>query len=590
MTSPFCSAGNHFLPDRYVEGRCPHCDNERARGDQCDRCGRLLDPFELGNPACRVHGTPPEPRQTTHAFFRLSAFQAALGEWLSKGKEHWRRWVLSEARSWIEEGLKDRPMTRDLDWGIEVPLPGYETKRLYVWFEAVMGYYTATKEFFRRAGRPDGWKDFWYDPEARHVYFIGKDNVVFHAIIWPAILMGTDDRLVLPFDIPATQFMNISGDKMSASRGRGVWLPDLLERFDPDQIRYYGIATMPELKDTDFEWQDFAQRNNSELLAVYGNFVHRTLTFADKHFGSKVPAAGFLDAADRAILRAIEDQWKKVGRNLEHVHLKDALREGIHLARLGNQYFDQKAPWDLLPKDREACGTAIHVSLRLARALALIMAPFLPASSARLWAALGHETDVHATPWTAALEDVPTEQGLRVGRPLFTKIELPDTAAGPADRLDLRVAEIVEVADHPNADKLYVLQVNLGEERRQIVAGIRADYPAEGLRGRKIALLVNLEPAKLRGVRSDGMLLAGEDDKQVGLVLVPDDAPIGAQILGVSGAPRLTFAEFGKYDLRVGPRGTVEFLGIDGGVRIPLAVGHSELRVDKDLREGTKVH
>jgi len=589
MTSPYCTTDNRFLPDRYVEGTCPSCGYERARGDQCDNCGKLWDPFELKNPRCRIHGTPPIPKETNHFFFRLSAFEEPLKRWMATGKDHWRHHVVTFTRSWLQEGLKDRPVTRDLDWGVEIPLPGYDTKRIYVWFEAVMGYLTATREWFKLHGQPEGWKDFWYDPEARHYYFIGKDNIVFHTIVWPAILMGYDPELVLPYDVPATQYLNISGEKMSAGRGRGVWLPDLLERFDPDQLRYYGIATMPEAKDTDFSWEDFAQKNNAELLAVYGNFVHRALTFADRNFDHQVPAAGFLDAADKAMIRAIEEQWKKVGGNLEYVHLKDALKEAIHLARLGNQYFDQKAPWDLIRRDRAACGTAIHVALRVARALALIMAPFLPFSSSRLWRALGYDTEVHAQRWEEALEDVPTGQRLRVGRPLFTKIELAEEA-GPADRFDVRVAQIVDVRDHPDADKLYVLQVDLGDERRQIVAGIRANYKPEELRGQKIAVLVNLQPARLRGIESKGMLLAGEDEKDVGIVLAPEDTPLGTVVLGVRGAPELPFSEFQKYKLEVGEGGVPYFLGRNGEVRIPLKAGDRFLRVDKGFKEGTRVH
>src|SRR5205823_5921791 len=292
MVSPFCTTDQRFLPDRYVEGTCPHCGFPRARGDQCENCGRILDPFELKDPKCKIHGTTPIPKETKHFFFRLSAFEKPLSKWAADDKEHWRHHVLTFARSWLREGLKDRPITRDLDWGIEVPVPGY------------------------------------------------------------------DKGLDLPYDVPATQFLNFSGEKMSAGRGKGVWLPDLLERFDPDQIRYYGIATMPETKDTDFEWEDFERRNNSELLAVYGNFVHRALTFADKNFHHEIPPAAFLDATDKAMIRAVEQQWKKVGQNLEYVHLKDAMKEAIQLARLGNQYVDQKAPWNLLKTDRAACGTA----------------------------------------------------------------------------------------------------------------------------------------------------------------------------------------------------------------------------------------
>ncbi len=591
MTSPYCPTGNHFLPDRYVEGTCPNCGFERARGDQCDRCGRLWDPFELTNPHCRIHGTTPVKKETRHFFFRLSAFEEPLKRWTSTGKDHWRTHVLSFTRSWLQEGLRDRPVTRDLEWGIEVPVPGYETKRIYVWFEAVMGYLTATKEWFKLHGNPEGWKDFWYDPAAKQYYFIGKDNIVFHSIIWPAILMAYDPKLGLPFDVPATQFLNISGEKMSAGRGKGVWLSDLLERFDPDQLRYYGIATMPESKDTDFEWEDFAQRNNSELLAVYGNFVHRALTFADKNFDHAIPPAGFLDATDKAMVRAIEDQWKKVGQNLEYVHLKDALKEAIQLARLANQYFDQKAPWDLVRKDRAACGTALHVSLRVARSLALLTAPFLPFSAQRLWHALGYDSDVHGQKWEEALEDVRTAQRLRVGRPLFAKIELEaEGPEAPDARFDVRVAKILEAKDHPNADKLYILTVDYGTGTREIVSGIKNDYTPEQLRGRKIAYLLNLQPAKLRGVESRGMLLAGEDEHVVGLVLPPDDAAVGTQILGVPDAPELPFSEFQKYKLRVGEEGHVYFLGQKDEVRIPLKSGDAYLKVDKGLKEGTWVH
>ena len=590
MISPFCRAGNHFLPDRYVEGKCPNCGFENARGDQCDNCGHLWDPFDLIGPRCRIHGTAPEKRETSHFFFRFSALEARLKQWIFDDKEFWRLPVLTFAKSWLDEGLKDRPITRDLEWGIEVPVPGYETKRIYVWFEAVMGYLTATKEWYRRSGRSDGWKDFWYDPKARHLYFVGKDNIVFHTLFWPAILMGYDEKLALPYDVAATQYLNFSGERMSTGRGSGIWLPELLERFDPDQIRYYGIATMPEMKDTDFEWADFERRNNNELLAIYGNFVHRALTFADKNFGHEVPPATFLDATDKAMVRAIEQQAGKVAQNLEYVHVKDAMKEAIQLARLGNQYVDQKAPWNLLKSDRAACATAIHVALRVSRALAIIMAPFLPRSSSRLWHALGYDSDVHGERWNEALDDLPAGQKLRVGKPLFAKIDLRETPEDPTARFDVRIARIVDVKEHPNADKLYVLQIDLGDERRQVVAGIRKDYPIEGLRGRKVVVLANLEPANLRGIESRGMLLAGEDEATVGLLIPPEDVPLGSQIFGAKGASTLPFSDFQKYKFQVGPEGTAVFRGLGGEVQVTLSVDGKPVRVDKGLKEGTWVH
>ena len=590
MISPFCRAGNHFLPDRYVEGKCPNCGFENARGDQCDNCGHLWDPFDLIGPRCRIHGTAPEKRETSHFFFRFSALEARLKQWIFDDKEFWRLPVLTFAKSWLDEGLKDRPITRDLEWGIEVPVPGYETKRIYVWFEAVMGYLTATKEWYRRSGRSDGWKDFWYDPKARHLYFVGKDNIVFHTLFWPAILMGYDEKLALPYDVAATQYLNFSGERMSTGRGSGIWLPELLERFDPDQIRYYGIATMPETKDTDFEWADFERRNNNELLAIYGNFVHRALTFADKNFGHEVPPATFLDATDKAMVRAIEQQAGKVAQNLEYVHVKDAMKEAIQLARLGNQYVDQKAPWNLLKSDRAACATAIHVALRVSRALAIIMAPFLPRSSSRLWHALGYDSDVHGERWDEALDDLPAGQKLRVGKPLFAKIDLREPSEDPTARFDVRVARIVDVKEHPNADKLYVLQIDMGDERRQVVAGIRKDYPIEGLRGRKVVVLANLEPANLRGIESRGMLLAGEDEATVGLLIPPEDVPLGSQIFGAKGASTLPFSDFQKYKFQVGPEGTVVFRGLGGEVQVTLSADGKPVRVDKGLKEGTWVH
>src|SRR5437773_982823 len=507
MISPFCRAGNHFLPDRYVEGKCPNCGFENARGDQCDNCGHLWDPFDLIGPRCRIHGTAPEKRETSHFFFRFSALEARLKQWIFDDKEFWRLPVLTFAKSWLDEGLKDRPITRDLEWGIEVPVPGYETKRIYVWFEAVMGYLTARKEWYRRSGRSDGWKDFWYDPKARHLYFVGKDNIVFHTLFWPAILMGYDEKLALPYDVAATQYLNFSGERMSTGRGSGIWLPELLERFDPDQIRYYGIATMPETKDTDFEWADFERRNNNELLAIYGNFVHRALTFADKNFGHEVPPA-----------------------------------------------------------------------------------TFLPRSSSRLWHALGYDSDVHGERWDEALDDLPAGQKLRVGKPLFAKIDLRETSEDPTARFDVRIARIVDVKEHPNADKLYVLQIDLGDERRQVVAGIRKDYPIEGLRGRKVVVLANLEPANLRGIESRGMLLAGEDEATVGLLIPPEDVPLGSQIFGAKGASTLPFSDFQKYKFQVGPEGTVVFRGLGGEVQVTLSVDGKPVRVDKGLKEGTWVH
>jgi len=586
MVSPFCPTCARFKPDRYIEGTCPHCGFDRARGDQCDHCGNLLDPFELKSPRCKTCGSAPEPRETKHFFFRLSAFQERLGQWLSEGKSHWRPPVLSAAKAWIAGGLKDRPVTRDIEWGVPVPAAGYESKRVYVWFEAVMGYLTASQEWARRSGEADKWKEWWTDPAAKTYYFIGKDNVVFHCLFWPAILLGYDETLELPYDVTATQYLNTAGgEKMSAGRGIGITLQDLLAHFDPDQIRYYATAVMPELRDADFSWDEFVAKNNSELLAVYGNFAHRVLTFTQRNYG-EIPAAAVLDSVDQRMIRNAQDQQAKVAANLEHLHFKDALREAIQIARLGNQYFDAKAPWDLVKKDREACGTVLHVCLRVCRGLAVTLAPFLPFSSERLWTMLGESGSVHASRWDAGFAELPPGRPLAEPKPLFAKVELPAETGAEEDRLDVRAATVLAVNPHPNADKLYVVEIDLGTERRTLVAGLKEHYRPEELLGKTLAVLCNLEPAKLRGVQSNGMLLAAEDANTVA-VLEATGHPPGTQLLGTRGAPRMPFSEFQRFTIDVDSEGAAHFRGVDA--KADIVVGSPPVRSGRPVAAGSRV-
>jgi methionyl-tRNA synthetase len=587
MFSSYCPSCERFMPDRYIEGECPYCHYPEARGDQCEDCGKLLDPFDLINPRCKVCGSTPERRRTSHFFLKLSAFEERLREYL-RDKGFWKAHVLNFTMGWLREGLKDRPVTRDLDWGVEVPLEGYEGKRIYVWFEAVIGYLSTSIEWARRQGDEDLWKEFWYDDQARHYYFLSKDNIPFHTIVWPSILMGYDERLNLPYDVPANQYVNVQGEKMSASRRMGVFLPELLRNFDADAIRYYCAAIMPELRDTDFSWEDFASKNNEELLAVYGNFVHRVLTFTHKNFG-EVPPAVELKEEDEKLLEELEDGWRKVGQNLEYCHFKEALREIMQLARRGNQYFDAKAPWDLIKRDREACGTALHVSLRLVKALAVMMAPYLPFSSDRIWRMLGYEGSVHDASWDEVLEDIPAGQDLPPPEPLFRKVELPEVdAEEEAKRLDVRVGRVVKVEDHPRADKLYLVHVDLGTETRRLVAGLKEEYRPEEIQGRNILVLCNLKPATLRGIRSEGMLLAAVDGDVVSLLLAGDAEP-GTQVLGEPGAPQISFEEFRKLKMRVDNQGRVVFRGTAEGEGILLRAGDHPVAVDRPVRAGSEV-
>ncbi len=388
-----------FLPDRYVEGTCPVCGFDGARGDQCDNCGSLLEATELINPRSKIDGSTPVVRETEHFFFDLPAFTEPLLAYLESHAHHWRPNVINLARAYVEGGLKPRPVTRDIDWGVPVPLEGWEEKRLYVWFEAVMGYFTASVEWAQIHGQPEAWKDWWYNPEARGYCFIGKDNIPFHTVIWQAELLGVericeDDparRLVLPYDVPANEFMNIEGQKFSTSRNWAVWLPDILERYDPDAIRFYVASVLPETRDSDFSWQDFVRRNNDELVATWGNLANRVLSFAYRHWEGRVPEPGPLRPEDRELLSHIEAGFDRVGEHLEAVQLRAALREALDLARAVNGYLD-RAPWfGVIESDRQAAATTVYTALRAIDSLKVLFAPFLPFSSERLHQTLGYE-------------------------------------------------------------------------------------------------------------------------------------------------------------------------------------------------------
>jgi methionyl-tRNA synthetase len=563
--APYDTAANRFLPDRYVEGTCPHCAYDSARGDQCDNCGKTLDPEELVNARSKQNPHAPlEFRETEHFFFRLGEFTERLEAYL-EDKTHWRPAVVNFTRNWLKEGLQDRPITRDLSWGVPIPLPGYEGKCLYVWFEAVCGYLTASIEWSHRHGKPEAWKRWWEDPEARAYYFLGKDNIPFHTIIWPSIIMGYSDgreargapALNLPHDVPANEFLNLDGKQFSKSRGIGIWVPDVLARFDPDQVRYYLSVNMPETRDTNWTWEDFVAKVNDELVDTFGNLAHRALTMVQKHYGA-VPEPGPPAAAETELFARIEAVHKEVTEHLEACRFKQAIRAVMSLAQEGNRYFDAAAPWRLVKEDAKRAATVLHATLRLARALAVMSAPFLPFAADRLWAMLGEPGSVHNAPWSAALAAPRAGAPLPPPAVLFTKLDIkeivrPAADAAPAkvkeekkmsatetqdvvrfeefQRLDLRAARVMRVKDHPSADKLYVLELDVGAfGTRQVVAGLKPYYKKEELEGRLVAFVANLAPAKLRGVESQGMILAGDHDGTVAVLGFEKELPPGAKI------------------------------------------------------------
>jgi methionyl-tRNA synthetase len=437
-----------------VEGTCPVCGYEHARGDQCEQCSSVLDATELIHPRSKTDGSTPIVRETEHFFLDLPAFSQRLLPYIEAHAEDWRPNVVNFTRNFIEAGLKGRPVTRDIEWGVPVPIPGWEGKCLYVWFEAVMGYFTASVEWANNTGQPEAWKDWWYDPQARIYNFIGKDNIPFHTIIWPAELLGVDGiyqadatrHLNLPYDVPANEFMNIEGAKFSKSRKWAIWLPDILSRFDPDPIRFYVTSVMPESRDTDYSWSDFVRRNNDELVATWGNLANRVLSFAYRHWDGQVPVPGELRPMDIELLQQVENGFDTVGALLERVHLREALAEALALARAVNGYLD-RAPWfGVIKQDKAAAATTVYTALRAIDSLKILLSPFLPFTSERLHQMLGyaqplfgeqrvqsyqerqrsHEALIYdGSPGTGAWRPsaLPPGQILRQPAPLYRKLE-----------------------------------------------------------------------------------------------------------------------------------------------------------------------
>jgi methionyl-tRNA synthetase len=418
MLQAYCPKCQRFLPDRYLEGTCPYCGFSKARGDECDECGSPLNPSDLKDPHCYICSTPVRFESSEHFFLSLSAFQDELKEWINE-QSHWRHNVLATTWKFLNEGLKDRAITRDLDWGVTVPQPGFEQKRIYVWFEAVIGYLSASKEWAKLHGDDTAWQLFWQD-EAKSFYFIGKDNIFFHTLIWPAMLMGYGG-LNLPYDVPANEFLTIEGGRFSTSRNWAVWLPDYLERYDPDPLRYALAANMPETGDSNFSWHEFLRRNNDELVATYGNLVHRILTFTYRNFDGMVPSPGEFDEQSQALLHEAETTLTSVDKSLYCCNFRRAIREIMSLAQEANRYLDNQAPWKAIKVDRAASARTAYTTLSVVAALKTIFYPFLPFSSEKLHTLLGFGGSVSERGWRLQLP-IPGQK-LPQPEPLFTKLD-----------------------------------------------------------------------------------------------------------------------------------------------------------------------
>jgi len=554
-----------FLPDRYVEGTCPVCGNPEARGDQCEKCGTFLDPLQLIDPRSKISGGTPTVRPTKHFYFPLGLFQKRLEEYVAAAdtRDGWKPNVLQYCRGWFKDGLQDRAVTRDLSWGVKVPLPGMEKKVIYVWFDAVLGYISASKEWATNTGRPEEWKKYWLDASTKYVAFIGKDNVVFHCIVFPAMLMAWNDqskdvKYILPENVPANEFLNFEGQKFSKSRGWGIGVDEFLSEFSADSLRYMLTMNLPESRDADFTWKEFQARHNNELADILGNLVNRTLTFAQRQYQGSVPPISELRAlrtkgegsTDEELSRRIADAGKTAAEFFEHYKFRDGLVTTIDLARFCNKYFNDNEPWKTFKENPKRCALTINGCLQAIRALAILLEPVLPFTSAKMWKMLNLSGSPSEAGWEQAGKSG-LEDGHRLGSPeiLFTKIddsiikkhlgEIPShpSEKGPAPpvkesigiddfkRIDLRVAEVLAAERVKKSDKLLKLRISLGSEERQVVAGISQHYKPEDLVGKKIVVVANLAPAKLMGEESQGMLLAASNNDE-GLTILTIDRNI----------------------------------------------------------------
>lgn len=533
-----------FLADRYIVGTCPHCGNEKAYGDQCEKCGTSLNATDLINPKSRLSGAAPQLRATKHWFLPLEQYQAWLEQWILKDHQEWKPNVYGQCKSWLDLGLHPRAVTRDLDWGVPVPLPNAEGKVLYVWFDAPIGYISATKEL-----TPD-WEKFWKDEDTKLVHFIGKDNIVFHCIVFPTMLKAHGDY-ILPDNVPANEFMNLEGDKISTSGNWAVWLHEYLEEFpgQQDVLRYMLTANMPETKDNDFTWREFQSRNNSELVAVLGNFVNRALVLCQKYFGGKVPSPEVLLEEDRAVLEMVHAQRKLIEEAIESYHFRDALREYMQVARVGNKYLADTEPWKLWGANPSRVASIIYVSLQVTAALCVLGRPFLPFSTerletmARLPKALwdddltgilkpGHELGT-AELLFARIEDAAIERQIaklqaakQANEAKGNKPNFPPQKGlidfETFEALDLRVGRILTAERVPKANKLLKFTVDTGIDRRTIVSGVAEHFAPEELVGKQVSVVMNLKPRVIRGVESQGMLIFAQDADGKLVVVAPN--------------------------------------------------------------------
>ena len=545
----YCEHDKRFLADRYIEGTCPYCGAEGARGDQCDACGKLIDATKLIDPKCKICGNTPVIRKTTNWYLELPKFEKPLREWLNT-KTYWKENVLNFILSWLNEGLIERSITRDLDWGIPVPLENAEGKVLYVWFDAPIGYISSTVEWAKNLGTPERWKDYWLDPDTKLIHFLGKDNIPFHTIIWPSVLMEQEEDFVLPYDVPANEYLNIKGQKSSTSKNYAIWVNDVVKYFNPEFLRYYLAAIAPENKDSDFTWEDFQAKINNELANILGNLANRVFTFVNKYFEGKIERPGHLSQLSQTTLKDANTLAGEIKDCYENYRVRKAVKLIMDIARSGNKYFDETSPWKAVKENKEEATETLYVCAELLRIISIILSPVLPKSMRELRKMMQLDRPLE---WKEI--DNPLEN-TKLGEvePLFRKItdkevkvqnELLEKQSGTAPalehkseieyddfaKIEMRVVNVISAEAIPKANKLLKLKVECAGETRQIIAGISQYYKPEDLIGKQVVMLMNLKPRKLMDLESNGMILAANSKDGVAVVVPEKEVPEGSEVL-----------------------------------------------------------
>lgn len=537
IKQPYCEECSRFLPDRYVEGTCPHCNAEPARGDHCETCGRHLEPTQLIEPTCFICKSTPEIRESKQYFFKLSHFQDELKAWITSNDQLPPN-VKNYTLQWLKEGLKDWILTRDMEWGIPVPLEDAEGKIIYVWGEAFLGYISSAAQWSERSGKP--WEDYWND---KAIHFIGKDIIYHHSIFWPALLMAYGCKL--PYTVIAGEYLSLEGRKMSTSKNWVIWASDFLETFDSDTLRYYLIANAPLSRDTDFSWEDFQRRVNDELADVLGNFLHRTFTFTTRFFDGKIPEPSEYDDYDEEFESRIKALPSTVADHIENFKFREGLIEIIKLAKYGNKYFNDKEPWKTVKTDKNVAVNCLYLANQLSKTMAVTLIPYMPVKTQEILEILNLDTEFN---WADAADFIPAGHLIKEAKPIFTKVEddvitkekeelyenLKDVESMKDEisiddfaAMDLRVGKIIGAENVKKSDNLLKLMVDIGEKHIQVVAGVAKKYSPEEVLNKTVIVLVNLPPAKLFGIKSEGMLLATDDNMSL---LTVEDAEIGEKI------------------------------------------------------------